>query len=268
VSNKPLISNYADAAAVFAKARKPERGKPLDHLFRLMREKNGNGDIYHLYWGSPQKLMASIHPDDTVEIYTPKRIPEYVFKKILPTTIPFRAVPPRGSYKPSVEHINTVVVHGTTSRYYFKHKHYPGIRFNMITGECVSIEPPPPAVNKDNRKEWLRDLRVFKEQFELRAKLGVVDGVIREVGEGHDIPRWAMRIDWGAPSALAILFNDIKRGVPSTELLRLIVRSVFGTIHGAPTTDTAKHVFKRVLTNQSTNLRKMYGVFDETETNQ
>jgi len=267
MSNKPLISNYADAAAVFAKALKPEQGKPLNHLFRLVREKNGYGDIYHLYWGTPHKLVAVIRPDNTAEIYTPKPIPEYVFKKILPTTIPFRAVPPRGRYKPSVEHINTVVVHGMTSRYYFKHKHYPGIRFNMITGECVSTEPPPPTTNTDRRKEWLRDLRVFKKQFELRVKLGVVDGVIREVGEEHTIPRWAMRTDWGAPSALALLFNDIKRGAPSTELLLLIVRDVFGVAYGAPTVDVAKHVFKRVLTNQSLNLRKMYGVFDETETN-
>ena len=121
--------------------------------------------------------------------------------------------------------------------------------------------------NTDKRKEWLRDLRVFKEQFELRTKLGVVDGVIREVGEELAEPKWAMRVDWDTPSELALLFNDIKRGVPSTELLRLIVRSVFSMPFLTPDTTTVDLTFKRVLIDQNTNLRKMYGVFDETETN-
>lgn len=265
MSNKPMISNYADAAAMFAKARKPERGKPLGHLFRLMREKNGYGDIYHLYYGVPHKLVAVIHPNDTAEIYMPKRIPWSTFEKVLPKFIPIIAGLAYDRRQAVVGHTSVVLDHAGW-RQYHTHKYYPGIRFNMITGECVSTEPPPPTINTDKRKEWLRDLREFKKQFALRAKLGVVDGVIREVGEELAEPRWAMRVDWGAPSALALLFNDIKRGVPSTELLRLIVRDVLGAVHGAPNTDTAKHVFNRVLANQSINLRKMYGVFDEAET--
>lgn len=267
MSNKPLISNYADAAAVFAKARKPERGKPLYHLFRLMREKNENGDIYHLYWGSPQKLMASIHPDNTAEIYMPKRVPWYVFGRTLPTIIPFEATYSHKKGASAVIHTNNVIERGAWGM--GLHEHYPGIRFNMETGECVSTKPPPPTVNKDKRKEWLRDLRVFRKQFELRAKLGVIDGLIKQEADKKE-PRRAMRVSWDTSHA-TIISNDMKRGAPSTEFLRLIVRHELSGAQLYYCTPNAQHVqssFNRVLTKLSTDLRKLYGVFDETETNQ
>lgn len=116
--------------------------------------------------------------------------------------------------------------------------------------------------NTDKRKEWRRDLRVFKEQFVLRAKLGVIDGLIREE---EAKPKLAVPVDWGTPTGLAFLFSDIKRGVPSTELLRLIVRIVLSMPFLTHDTDAVDLVFSRVLIDQNANLRKMYGVFDETE---
>lgn len=262
---KALIKSYADAAAVFAKARKPERGKPLDSLFRLMREKNERGDIYHLCWGTPQKLMASIHPDNTAEIYMPKGIPWYVFGRTLPTTIPFVATYSRKKGVSAVIHTGVLSDFSSWPKE-DTHEHYPGIRFNMETGECVSTKPPPLTVNTDRRKEWLRDLRVFKKQFELRVKLGVIDGMVYKAGDYLPFPRWDLNVDWGGPDALGLLFNDIKNGAPSTELLKLFVRHVFSMPYITPDTATTKLVFNRVLTSQSINLRKMYGVFDETKT--
>ena len=267
MSTTAMINSYADAAAVFAKARKPELGKPLVSLFRLEREKNENGDIYHLYWGSPQKLLASIHPDNTAKIYMPKRVPWYVFGRTLPTIIPFVATYSRKKGDSAIIHTRYTL---TLSAWPKKsqHEHYPGIRFNMETGECVSTKPPPPTINKDRRKEWLRDLRVFKKQFALRAKLGVIDGLIKQVTEGSKEPRWALHVPWGTSHA-TIIFNDMKHGAPSTELLKFLVRHAF--VDAYYYTPDAQHVqssFNRVLAKLSTDLRRMYGVFDETETNQ
>jgi hypothetical protein len=261
--NKALIKNYADAAAVFAKARKPERGKPLG-LFRLMHEKNGYGDIYHLYWGAPQKLVAIIHPNNTAEIYETKGVVWYTLNRTLPTIIPFKFSWVKRNWS-VVAHTNYISADGSWNAEH-TYKHYPGIRFNMETGECVSTEPPPPTINKDRRKEWLRDLRVFKKQFALRAKLGVIDGMVYKAGDYLPFPRWDLNVDWGGPDALGLLFNDIKNGAPSTELLKLFVRHVFSMPYITPDTATTELVFNRVLTSQSINLRKMYGVFDETET--
>lgn len=263
--NKALIKSYADAAAVFAKARKPERGKPLDSLFRLMREKNERGDIYHLCWGTPRKLMATIHPDNTAEIYMPKGIPWYVFGRTLPTIIPFEATYSRKKGASVVIHTNNVIERGAWGM--GLHEYYPGIRFNMETGACISTKPPPPTINKDRRKEWLRDLRVFKKQFELRVKLGVIDGLIKQVTEGSKEPRWALHVPWGTSHA-TIIFNDMKHGAPSTELLKLLVRHAFvGAYYYTPDAQHVRNSFNRVLAKLSTDLRKMYGVFDETETN-
>lgn len=261
---KALIKSYADAAAVFAKARKPERGKPLDSLFRLMREKNERGDIYHLCWGTPRKLMATIHPDNTAEIYMPKGIPWYVFGRTLPTIIPFVATYSRKKGASAVIHTRVLSDFSSWPKE-DTHEHYPGIRFNMETGECISTKPPPPAVNKDKRKEWLRDLRVFKKQFALRAKLGVIDGLIKQEADKGN-PRWAMNVTWGT-NHTAVIFSDMKRGAPSTELLQLIVRHTFASVYHFPNVDSVHNSFNRVLAKLSTDLRNLYGVFDETETN-
>lgn len=266
MTKKPMISNYADAAAVFAKARKPERGKPLDSLFRLMREKNGHGDIYHLYWGTPQKLMATIHPDNTAEIYMPKGIPWYVFGRTLPTIIPFVATYSRKKGASAVIHTRVLSDFSPWPKE-DTHEHYPGIRFNMETGACISTKPPPPTINKDRRKEWLRDLRVFKKQFALRVKLGVIDGMISKAGDYLPFPKWDLRVGWDGSDALRLLFINIKNGAPSTALLNLFVGHVFSMPYTTPDTATVELLFNRVLTSQSINLRKMYGVFDETETN-
>ena len=75
-----------------------------------------------------------------------------------------------------------------------------------------------------------------------------------------------MNVTWGTNNT-AVIFNDMKRGAPSTEFLQLIVRHTFANVYHFPNVESVHNSFNRVLAKLSTDLRREYGVFDETETN-
>jgi hypothetical protein len=68
----PMIASYADAEAVFAKARNPEKGKPLKNTYRLIKD----GDEFIVR--SSNKNVAKIYRNNTVEVFVPKNTPSYL----------------------------------------------------------------------------------------------------------------------------------------------------------------------------------------------
>jgi len=200
----PMIASYADAEAVFAKARNPEKGKPLKNTYRLIKD----GDEFVLTTSS--KYVAKIYRNNTIEVFAPKYTSSYLLMTVLPELVPVRA----GwiSRKIAFMHTDKKVLI----------PHYKGLTFDMVAGDCVSQPPTKPIIIKEKRREYLRDLRVFKRQFETRLKLGVIDSIAAQMTAGESA-LWTMHIRWDHDTTKQAVVRELQSKTVSHEFATVLV---------------------------------------------
>lgn len=143
---------------------------------------------------------------------------------------------------------------------------FMGMTFDLVTGECINARKDiKESVIPDKRTEWLRKLRAFKRSIKLRAKMGVLDTLIKQVIEERKTTQWR-RPDWTSDLWIDALYKAIRDEQCPTELLRGFV----ATSPYAPWRQTvldSDMVLKAaddLLKQLSIPLRRKFGVFDET----
>lgn len=119
-------------------------------------------------------------------------------------------------------------------------------------------------IDEERRREWLRALRRFKQGVHLRAKVGVIDTLCKQVaaerrGKTHwDAPQWEHE-RWVKELHFAIAHN-----VYPTSLLIGFVKTAEVTFFNArhqPTTEGVIAAVNLVCRQQSRRLRQAFGVF-------
>jgi len=146
---------------------------------------------------------------------------------------------------------------------------FNGIKFNLDTGECMNAKPTTEAqVIPAKRSDWLRALRVFKRGLKVRAKLGVLDTICRDVVSERQLTKtrydW-VQPDWSNEKWIDLLFNSIKNNQHPTELLQGFVQSVTGDYYYTINKKTTLQAADSVCAELSVQLRRKFGVFGDDE---
>jgi hypothetical protein len=241
-----MIASYADAEAVLAKARNPEKGKPLKNTYRLIKD----GDEFVLTTSG--KHVAKIYRNNTIEVFAPKYTPSWLLMTTLPQLVPVRA----GWISRKIAFMHT----GKS----FLIPHYKGLTFDMLTGECVSQPPTKLNVNKDKRKEYLRDLRVFKRQFETRLKLGVFNAIADQImAEQPEL--WTLRVRWNNNLTMQMVAYQVQSKAVSHEFAKILVGHTLSDLYNRP--DPSHVAFRRTLNTALDHARELmrivYEIYEE-----
>jgi len=218
--------SYQQIAEWFTKARNPDAGRPVQSWARMFKVENTEGGYnYELRFGN-----------HTVGIFTPDnkftftltaqgaRNCSVTLSQALQRAIPFlwhRVGAGRYVVKPTPQwetFRQNFPDHKYYAWQYFREQKgyevFNGLCFDLNTYEPVNARPAykDQAVNQDNKLEWLRMLRKFKQAAKVRARMGVVDTLIAQVsaergnGSRYD---WKMP-DWNSDEWQNILYTSIK----------------------------------------------------------
>lgn len=265
--------SYEDVAIWFTRCRNPEKGRPVQSWARMFKV----GETYELRFGN-----------DVVGVFTPDN--KFTFKlsaqqarrcsitlsQALQRAIPFlwyrkstgryvvKPTPPYEEYKANGGDVYSWEFFQGREGY----EVFDGLQFDLNTYEPTNAKPPiGDTINPEKRKEWLRALKKFKRSVHVRAKLGVVDTLIKEVyaerqgaKSRHD---WEMP-DWNTPTWQDVLYHALSSGELTTDLLKGIVKSVSTGYY--QTTITVPDVLKQcdqICTTYSVDMRRRFGVFEE-----
>jgi hypothetical protein len=142
--------------------------------------------------------------------------------------------------------------------------HYKGITFDMLTGECVSQRPIKPIINKDRRKEYLRDLRVFKRQFETRLKLGVFNAIADQImAEKPEL--WGLRVRWNNNLTMQMVAYQVQSKTISHEFAKILVGHTLSDYYNRTNLDhTAfRRTLNVALNNARDLMRIVYEIYEE-----
>jgi hypothetical protein len=272
--HKAQLFSYAEALALFKKAKKPSEGKPFRSWARLYMR----GENIHLYYGNNTGVeIGYFSPDDKFTFTSTPHLIRNTCAHTLAASL-YAAIPfmwqrvGLGRYR--VEHTAKIPVKkkDDVDRPWVEWSHmrtnapeyFEGIQFDLATGECTNRKPDVLAnVNTDARKQWLSSLRKFKYGIKARARISTFDNMIEQAKRdgNRSIP------DWSADTWLDMLYTSIKNNEYPIELLRGI--SAYAVWHGhwyKPANITSADIpvaVQEICNTYSINLRKRFGVFDE-----
>ena len=146
--------------------------------------------------------------------------------------------------------------------------YFQGLKFNIITGECLNRRPDDKFVEKaDERKVWRQALAKFKRGIKARAKVRAFDPLIEKVWaerQGQSTYHWKQP-DWSSQPWLDLLEKSIRDNEFSKELL-IGFCSTPSSGYYQQSKPTSKEVFDgvhKILTDMSVELRRRFNVFEK-----
>ena len=259
-----IINNYADAAALFAKARRPEKGKPLDaRHWRLFKD----GDEFVVNYLSVQ--AARILPTNQLIVmgYADRNPPQGLVAtsaRVLPICIIRR----------SSTHYR---VHAITSPGGGPYRQYGMIDWkDMLTGGVrlyhdatfdlvrrVWLSAPEVAKTVDvvARKDWLAKSKHIQNVFRTMIRLGAIDARIRAKDAAG--PPWKtapVHLIRPRSHEFAALVEAVRTGIVPEELADLFAQSCRTKYYdGGGAAEQLKHV-SAIFERNSLALRTALGV--------
>jgi hypothetical protein len=133
------------------------------------------------------------------------------------------------------------------------YEHFNGMAWDISQGICFNPRPPMlQTVDKDARKVWVKALKKFRRAVHTRAKLGVVDSLIKQ-------DRDYVRID---PEILAEeVLAAIKVDDVHTDLLsKLIKYAKRQNYSHHATTESVTRILESIIDTNSVKFRQEFGV--------
>ena len=146
--------------------------------------------------------------------------------------------------------------------------YFQGLKFNILTGECLNRRVDDKFVEKANeRKVWRQALAKFKRGIKARAKVRAFDPLIEKVwadrqGQNHYHHK---QPDWSSQPWLDLLEKSIRNNEFSKELL-LGFCATPPSGYYQQSKPTSKEVFDgvhKILTDMSVELRRRFNVFEK-----
>jgi len=145
--------------------------------------------------------------------------------------------------------------------------YFQGLKFNIITGECLNRRPDDKFIEKaDERKVWRQALAKFKRGIKARAKVRAFDPLIEKVWAERQTQNhyhWKQP-DWSSDSWMSLLEQSIRDNKFSKELL-LGLCTTPPTGYYQSDKPTSNDVYKsacKILADCSTELRRRFNVFE------
>ena len=246
-------NNYSDLVALWQTCRSKERGKPLNTGHRLLLA----GEKFIITYNSYP--IAYITPDNIVELVN-DRLSVALYK-----TLPI-LVMRYDQDKYRVDHTNKAKTRDTHDYWLdfneFKSEAHPqyfeGIRFNLLTGECVNRLPDLKyrAIPEVSR-QWKRDIGAWQRGWKVRQRMGVTEGYERDILALEHIALVRAILDQPHEERLREVVKCIKEqdfSVGAYEYLRH-----YGAMYN-PNLDVEAGL-KALFGRYRDDLRKIYGVF-------
>ena len=146
--------------------------------------------------------------------------------------------------------------------------YFQGLKFNIITGECLNRRPDDKFIEKaDERKVWRQALAKFKRGIKARAKVRAFDPLIEKVWadrQGQSHYHWKQP-DWSSKPWLDLLEKSIRDNeFPHELLIGFCATPPSGYYQQSK--PTSKEVFDgvhKILTDMSVELRRRFDVFEK-----
>lgn len=260
-----MITSFRQAEALFAKARKPENGKPLEAKgWRLYKD----GDGYTLK--ASDHAVARVQPDNTLKLVLPDDVPvpqavTSKFYAVLPFILTRRSA---GHHRihpvlPEREGISGPGACGYANWKQLNtggYRLYDGMTFDLRTRTPVGYREPQLITDPDRNKDWLRKSKALKLHLKTMVKLGAFDTMSSLFANAN---RWELC------SMLSLahherdeikLFVDALDGENLPAFFQRVGESI--CLHYGASTDTAaqlRHI-DAVFSSNSLTLRKALGV--------
>lgn len=282
--NECTLKTYADAKTFFERGRTPDKGRHLKNWARLHATPLEDGSVAYDVRANGKGIVRFL-PDNTLEfICSPltARETSITLSQALQRAVPFYWIRvATGRYR--VQHIKQMKYNESQSPtgHWWEDGHdlrtrapefFEGIKFNLDTGECLNRKADIlTQVIPEKRKEWLSDLRKFKKQVKIRAKMGVFDAICKAEYDKRVADRRGYQMpDWTSDHWIKLLATSIKECQVPMELMVGIAQSCHISYWSPrmPTRKDVEDTVERVCKEQSVFLRKAYGVFDEPKTEQ
>lgn len=257
-----VIQSYADCLYLWKSCRYKSRGKPLKGYI-LQRD----GDVFKLTKRGYEVLH--ILPDNTITFPTPRMIGiAQSLSSNLHAVVPFfwnRVGTGRWRVS-SILHANDFYPVGADApakgayfwEYISKHgpEFYAGIRFNLLTGECLNRKPDKlKNINPEKRTEWLAKVKRFRRTVKAAIKLGGMDQAANTFYEGQY--HWHEQL-------FQAMVTGISENKLSDEFIGLLGRECRRYKHSSyvMSRENIWAAFDSYYTSVSVRLREQFGVFN------
>lgn len=261
---------YQDVVKFFARARNPEKGKPLMTWARIMKEEDG---VYAVVMGNYR--IGIFTPDNRFTFTMTSQQARHcsvTLSQALHRALPFvwkRVATGRYEVTPIADYDqpkHSYLWHYIQNKEWYEV--YDGLSFDLTTYQPVNARPKITqlVVNQENKLEWLRKLRKFKQAVKIRARMGVLESLMHQVEkerQGINKYEWQSP-DWSSDYWLDLLYVAVKNEDCSTDMLKAFIKSAsVGYWRGMVTIDDVLKAVDNVFANYSVNLRQRFGVFNE-----
>lgn len=121
-------------------------------------------------------------------------------------------------------------------------------------------------VNEEKKREWRHAVRRFKKGILLRAKLGLIETLCRQVAEERKTQDEWFAPDWSNDQWLTLLYESIRDNRYPIALLKGFVETAEVTFFSPvnqPTVEAVLIAVDDVYRRYSKHLRRKFGVFEE-----
>jgi len=271
---------YEDVVAFFGRARSPEKGKPLMSWARIFKVE----DTYEVRMGST--VVCVITPDNKLTFKltaNQARSRSITLSQALHRALPFawnRVATGRYEIAPMVGYFEWKK--RNPNSYYWRYmamlrergeqaEVFDGLEYDLTTNKFTNARPKvtEAVVNQDNKLEWLRKLRKFKAAVKVRARVGVLESLMRQVEEerkGINKYQWEQP-DWSSDTWQDLLYTAVKTEDCSTDLLKAFIKTAsVGYWSKSVGIGDVINAVDSVFRTYSLDLRKRFGVFEYAQT--
>jgi hypothetical protein len=271
---KPIT--YEDVVTFFGRARNPEKGKPLMSWARIKKV----GDTYEVH-GCGVRICV-ITPDNKLTFTMTAnhaRAASITLSQALHRALPFawnRVATGRYEIAPMAGYF--AWKKRNPDSYYWRYmamlreqgeqvEVFDGLEYDLTTNKFTNARPKvtDAAVNQDNKLEWLRKLRKFKAAVKVRARVGVLESLMRQVEEerkGINKYQWEQP-DWSSDTWQDLLYTAVKTEDCSTDLLKAFIKTAsVGYWSKSVNINDVINAVDSVFRTYSLDLRRKFGVFE------
>lgn len=254
----PRLKSYVDCMEKWKSVRSKEKGKPISSAIRMFKNPDGSFELKQ--WSAYP--LATIYPDNTIELKFTGSPPNQMHE-----TVPiYENRVSKGIYRVD-HHIN--VPRGTYG--YPDHIHmtkvapeyFPGIKFNMITGECLNRRlDRSERLDHFMNKNWKRDLGKFRKNLMARAKLGAFDAIVAGYSGNNRRALWVPKMkhdEFLKQFAVSMKGDDY----PPEFIEEFVRMMVYRQRHNdnSSAADKAGRAFNSITSSNRTVLKQLYGVY-------
>lgn len=251
------LNSYTQAAATFAKARKPSEGKPLlTRGWRLFKD----GDEYVVYHRSAQ--VARFLPDNTLRLLVPAIGVSYDMPHTIHHALPMRYVRRSAAHyrvHPFVSGSSTEEHESIPDGY----RLYDGLTIDLTTRLAPNYREPQIVTDPVARRDWLAKSKALKTYLKTIAKLGGFTARIEAIQADASQKRWT------APSMIHSVPENVEtllaalNGDGMEHVVQRVAEDMFRASFFTPSVAEQTKRIDTIINHHSLALRTALGVITE-----